>query len=167
MSGFTPIEWMKESWREACDQVEGEKRHKEKKALDILQDGKGSITFRESSEFYTLLDQLVDLHECVTICFDKERPNEKSKIWNRLRQCENWSDLEHEFQHLKENKRSPLINVLSPSMTAALTGGEILLIAFIASLVFGVVLYAVYKNYKVKLRVNPETGDGELILEPT
>jgi len=123
------------------------------------------IVFNESNEFYSSLDSLLKENKKVTIAFSDDRPSEKSKLWKRLRHCKNWSSINSEFKKIKSGKSSKLSGVISPGFQAALTGGEILLIVWIATLVAGAIFYAVYKGYKVRLKVNI-SGDGELELEP-
>jgi len=89
----------------------------------------------------------------------------KSKLWPRLRKSENWSLLKNEFEKLKSRKNSPLNNFLSDSMVSRLTGGELILIAWIATLIAAVFFYAIYKNRRIKLKINKD-GEVELEIEP-
>lgn len=121
-----------------------------------------TLTFRESKEFFKLLDDQVKSGGAV-IVFDAERPSSRSQLWPRLRRCQNWNEIETELDRIRQGHESRLNAVLSSQFQAALTGGEILLAAWIATLVAGIVLYAIYKNRKVKLSVGRD-GNGEIII---
>ena len=58
---------------------------------------------------------------------------------------------------------SPIASILAPKMAVGLTGGEILLIAWIATLIAGVFMYGIYKNRKVRFR--GKKVPPEMILE--
>lgn len=165
MAGFTPLQWWKESWREACEEVDGKERRKQEKAREALTEADGCLSFRENREFFSTLDQLMELGETVRIRFDNDRPDKDSKIWPRLRQCQNWSEIEAELERVRSGQNTPLRSVMSSSMAGCLTGGEIILIAWIATLVAAVLFYAVYKGYKARLKVNRK-GEGEIELDP-
>ena len=121
------------------------------------------LTFSESKIFFNELDEAVKEGQTI-ISFASERPGKKSKLWRRLKQCKNWDQIEQEFKNIQAGNYSALKNVISPAFTAALTGFEVLLIAWIASLLAGIIFYAVYKGFKVRLKTSE--GDIELELEP-
>ena len=125
------------------------------------------IAFREDGNFYERLDKAVKRRHEVTISFQRARPDERSKLWPRLRRCQGWGAIAKELKDVQADKPSLIRDILARRMTVGLTGGEFLLIAWIAGLLAGVLFYAIYKNYKAKLRVDPKTGKGEIELDPT
>lgn len=124
------------------------------------------IAFREDDEFYERLDAAVEQRADVAISFNRARPDEKSKLWPRLRHCRDWPDIEKALKDVQADKPTPLRGIIAERMAVGLTDGEIALIAWIALLLAAVLFYATYRNYRVKLRVDPKTGKGEIELDP-
>ncbi|MEY8200070.1 MAG: hypothetical protein RPS47_12570 [Colwellia sp.] len=115
------------------------------------------IKFNETESFFKKLDAGVE-NGNVLIYFGKNKPGEKSKIWPRLRKCNNWSNFEKEFKKIEKGKSSPLGKVMSVSMTNSITGGELVVIAWIATLIASIFMYAIYKNRDVKFKIKKGKG---------
>jgi len=121
------------------------------------------LIFSETKLFYSQLDNYIEKGNVVVI-FCSDKPDEKSKIWARLRRCRNWDMVESELQRVKEEKESIIKNIISPNMTACLAGGEIILIAWIATLLAGLIFYGIYKECNIKFRTN-KNGEVELEID--
>ncbi|HCU65143.1 MAG TPA: hypothetical protein DF774_05210 [Rheinheimera sp.] len=119
------------------------------------------LVFSESKGFYKQLDQAVK-RGAVAIRFVSERPDINSKLWPRLKQCENWKLVEEEIKKHMSGEHSELDRIIKPNMTASLGGAEIALIAWIALLVAGVLFYGIYKGRQVKFKTSTPYGDGEI-----
>lgn len=120
------------------------------------------IIFKDTKEFYKLLDKKVKNDDSVIIIFNdnSDRLNEKSPLWKRLKRTKNWKDFQSELKDFSIKKPSANTEVFkkifSPSLQRALTGGEIFLVAFIATLIAGITIYAIYKERDVKIRFNKD-----------
>jgi len=119
-----------------------------------------ALIFSETKSFYSNLDDSIKAGR-VSVIFCNDKPDEKSKLWARLRRCKNWNMVESELQKVKESEDSIINNVISPTMGACLAGGEIVLIAWIATLLAGLIFYGIYKECNIKFRAN-KNGDVEL-----
>lgn len=122
------------------------------------------INFSETKEFYKELDSSLKSGS-VVVTFSQERPNEKSKLWPRLKKCHNWNLIEAELSKVKSKQDSPITGMISNNMAATLAGGELLLIAWIATLLTGLIFYGIYKGCKVNLKLN-KYDDVELEISP-
>ena len=129
----------------------------------LRMDHSNRIVFSESKSFYKKLDSSVENGKTI-IYFGSEKLNKNSKLWPRLKKCKNWSLLENELGKIQSGKGSSLTNVMSKSMRASLTGGELILISWIALLIAGIFFYGIYKGRKIKIKVNKD-GSGEIIVE--
>ena len=123
------------------------------------------IEFSESNSFYKNLDSQIEKGK-VTVLFKNERPNENSKLWSRLRRCKNWSVIENELEKVKYGKESKIKKLISPSMRACLTGGELILVAWIATLIAGLISYGIYNKCRIKLKISIIGSDVELEINP-
>ena len=119
------------------------------------------LIFSENKSFYNQLDTSIKNGGAVVI-FRNEKPDEKSRLWARLKRCKNWRMVEAELEKVKDKKDSVVERVMSPSMTAGLAGGEIILIAWIATLLAGLLFYGIYKECNIKFRANK---NGEIDIE--
>lgn|GEM_PF-6921295 len=119
------------------------------------------LIFSENKSFYNQLDIAIKKGGAIVV-FRNEKPDEKSKLWARLKRCKNWSMVEAELEKVKDKKDSVVERVMSPSMAGALAGGEIILIAWIATLLAGLLFYGIYKECNIKFRANK---NGEIDIE--
>jgi len=119
-----------------------------------------ALIFSETKLFYNNLDGAIKIGS-VLVIFCNDKPDEKSKLWARLRRCRNWGMVESELQKMKDSEDSIINNMISPAMGAFLAGGEIILIAWIATLLAGLIFYGIYKECNIKFRAN-KNGDVEL-----
>lgn len=120
------------------------------------------LTFSEDDDFYDRLDQAIKNEEPVSIEFRKEKPDKKSDLWPRLRRCENWEVVENELRRIESGETSTLRGMIATKFVTGLTGGEIALVAFIASLIAGLIFYGIYKDRKIKLHVDKEPPSMKL-----
>ncbi|MCY9866455.1 hypothetical protein OTK49_28350 [Vibrio coralliirubri] len=127
--------------------------------------GEAVLEFKETTDFFDRLDQNVKLGHSVTIRFIGEKPEQNSKLWKRLRKAKNWECLNLEFEKAANHQPTPMTSIASSTMVSRLTGGEILLIAWISTLLTGLFTYAIYKGRTVRLKANDKDGNGgELII---
>ena len=109
-----------------------------------------TMTFNETEEFFEQLDAAVKDGEKVRVLLSEGKPDFDSKLWPRLRKCDNWSEVEDAFKDLKGGKTSPLAKILAETSIQRLTGGEVALLAWIGTLLIGLFAYAIYKGKRVK-----------------
>ncbi|AJY71196.1 hypothetical protein RW64_17365 [Geobacter sulfurreducens] len=142
---------------------------KVREGAPVADEGENTLYFREDKDFYNRLDELVKGKHKVVIRFGTEKPGQDSKLWPRLRKCQNWDEIQHQLEQVQQGQSPEIAKIISPGMSAALTGGEILLIAWIALLLTGLLCYAIYKGYRAKVRGRAGKDgqpEGEIILEP-
>lgn len=123
------------------------------------------LTYQETDAFFDALDAAVDKGEGVEVAIPPGSLGSDSKLWRRLKKCGNWQQIEEELERVRRAEQTQLQAVLSRSFVVGLTGGEIALIAWIATLVFAVLMYSIYKGYDAELEVDPNTGNGKLKLK--
>ena len=90
--------------------------------------------------------------------FKEEKPGRKSGLWKRLRRCKGGEKLVAKLQRQHAAEQGPGLPQPGLVAGAVATTGTLVLVGFVASLVAGIVFYAVYKGYEVELEV--ERGDG-------
>ncbi len=111
-----------------------------------------ALTFSEQDYFFEALDRAVKEDAgSVVVQFPGGLPDQNSKLWRRLRRCANWSEIESELDAVRAGRDSPIRAFMAAGMVAGLTGGEIILIAWIATLLAGIIFYAIYKKRVVVL----------------
>lgn len=129
-----------------------------------------TMRYIETDQFYDDLDKAVEQGQTVTIEFGEHALVKDSKLWKRLTKCQNWKRVEEELHRIASGGASPLKGALASSMVVGLTGGEIMLIAWLGSLLLGLLFYAVYKGYVIDMDgdVDPTARrlKGKLVLKP-
>ncbi|HDY7522256.1 TPA: hypothetical protein RQJ54_000116 [Vibrio vulnificus] len=127
------------------------------------------LVFRESSDFFDMMDKNIKRGNSVTIRFNAEKPNQNSKLWKRLSKTQNWGVVKGEFEKIKNNQSTPMSSIIAPDMRSSLTGGELLLIAWVSTLIAGITVYAIYKGRRIRIKVSgkkgDQDGDGEIVIE--
>ncbi|MYM95790.1 hypothetical protein [Duganella vulcania] len=121
------------------------------------------IIFSETDLFFSQLDDFIKKGP-TAIRISEERVGNDSKLWRRLKKCDNWNEIEKEFKKIQGGEDSPLKRVISSNFQAALTGLEIALLAWVATLIAGILAYGIYKGCKVKFSGN---SDGDIDIEIT
>jgi len=111
------------------------------------------LYYAENDKFYKELDAAVRGNEVVSIVFQNQKIDVNAKIWKRLRKCKNWSEMEAKLRNPESASRENLKGYFTPGVVGLLAT-EALLIAFIATLISGLVFYAIYKNKSVSLKVD-------------
>lgn len=131
-----------------------------------------SIIYSESKSFYTTLDAAIRNGETIVVRFEAERLSANAKLWRRLRRCANWDDLESELTATKDGRlmsstsTGPKIGILAtPAFQIGLATETAWLFAWIATLVAGLIAFAIYKNYKVVVEVDQGHGHGKLVFK--
>ncbi|MDF4377333.1 hypothetical protein P3378_24315, partial [Vibrio parahaemolyticus] len=81
------------------------------------------LVFRESSDFFDMMDKNIKRGNSVTIRFNAEKPNQNSKLWKRLSKTQNWGVVKGEFEKIKNNQSTPMSSIIAPDMRSSLTGG--------------------------------------------
>ncbi|HCH6406702.1 hypothetical protein CGK14_24140 [Vibrio parahaemolyticus] len=125
------------------------------------------LIFEEDSDFFKLLDTNIKRGNIVTIRFENHKPEHNSKLWKRLRNTKSWDLVEAELEKVENNQPTPIASIISSNMKLMLTGGELMLIAWIATLLTALFAYAIYKGRKVRFKVSGDGqgGSGEIIIE--
>lgn len=115
-----------------------------------------TIEYEETEKFYQKLDEAVKNEIPVVVLFKKEKLTMESVLWKRLRQCRNWDDIKTDLENFQAGKDTPLSNVMG---YAAGSISIIMLIAFIAALITGLIAYGIYKNYHVEFITKNDYGE--------
>ncbi|MFS1423799.1 hypothetical protein [Shewanella sp. 10N.286.48.B5] len=123
--------------------------------------GQKTITFQETEEFYSDLDELVKNKKKVIIKFSGDKMDKDSPLWERLSKCNGWDAVANTIQ----NDSKVASKIVQPNLVSSLTGGELLLLAYFATLIFGLCAYAVYKGRKVRVKGKEGESEGEIIIE--
>ncbi|TKF14627.1 hypothetical protein FCV43_19475 [Vibrio genomosp. F6] len=121
--------------------------------------GQRTIIFQENDAFYDELDELVKTKKKVIIKFRSDKLDEDSPLIKRFTKCKNWDEIVEDIQF----NSSVSSKFFKPQVVTSLTGGELLLIGLIVTLIFGV--YVVYKERKLTIRVKKGDQEGEIIVE--
>lgn len=116
------------------------------------------LTYRENDPFFDELDRRVKAKEAVAILITDQRPGKDSKIWRRLARCQNWGEIDAQLRDPIARHRSAMSRAIP-----MLTGGELALLAWLGSLLIGLLFYAAYKNMRIKVRGG--VGDKEIEIE--
>ena len=122
--------------------------------------------FAEAPHFYEILDSSIK-HSNVTIAFSKEQPGLDSPLWQRLKRCRGWNEVESEFAMVARGGDSPLAHILSPKAVVkahALSPGAVFLGVTAILAVWTIVIYAIYKGRAVKVKGKSGDKSGEIVI---
>lgn len=117
-----------------------------------------TLVYREDKQFFEALDRHVEANEAVTILLGEQRPDKDSGLWRRLARCQNWGEIDAQLRDPIARHRSAMSGAIP-----MLTGGELALLAWLGSLLIGLLFYAAYKNMRIKVRGG--VGDKEIEIE--
>jgi hypothetical protein len=110
-----------------------------------------TLKFVESKDFFKELDAAVKAGKRVTVAFPNAKPEQRSKLWPRLRRCSNWGDIQNQLDRTAKGEETAVGAIVGRQMVVGLTGGELAVLAWAITLVAGLIAYGIYKGRKIVL----------------
>ncbi len=126
-----------------------------------------TLTYFDNDQFYEKLDKEVKAGNKVNIQFTEQKLSKDSKLWDRLKKTQNYDVIQNELKKLEETKEATMFSsAFLDNTTVGVANGIVMtaslsLVAYLSTLVFLLLVYAIYTKRKIRIKLDPPTIEIE------